>query len=210
MLFFSFLCRLKLLFLVPCAHGGICSRSGESCSAEAAVGAQRLRENRVHEFPSSAAALPPQHHCRERVGPALFSIKPYLCLLSSLIICIFIFFYSFRTTGWQKTSNTNNIVHCYQSKTERQDSRSTSPAFSPERSQSQQFDRVSQGSYSSLVDPVDPTTITKTYKAGRKASAQANLASRSKTPNKARRRLNKARNKNNGGMPSDMDLLYFM
>uniref|UniRef100_H3C0I3 Pericentriolar material 1 n=1 Tax=Tetraodon nigroviridis TaxID=99883 RepID=H3C0I3_TETNG len=109
----------------------------------------------------------------------------------------FCFLLFFRTTGWQKTSNANNIVHCYQSKTQRQNSRSTSPAFSPERSPPQQFDRVSQGSYSSLADPVDPTTITKTYRAGRKASAQANLAARSKTPNKARRRLNKGRNKNN-------------
>lgn len=152
----------------------------------------------------------PLNTTAERGWVQHYSPLNHICLLSRLIICIFIFFYSFRTTGWQKTSNTNNIVHCYQSKTERQDSRSTSPAFSPERSQSQQFDRVSQGSYSSLVDPVDPTTITKTYKAGRKASAQANLASRSKTPNKARRRLNKARNKNNEGIPSDMDLLYFM
>eukprot|EP00066_Takifugu_rubripes_P021917 XP_011611183.1 PREDICTED: pericentriolar material 1 protein isoform X4 [Takifugu rubripes] len=104
------------------------------------------------------------------------------------------------STGWQKTSNENNIVHCYQSKSERRDSRSTSPAFSPDRSQLQRFDRGSQESYSSLADPADPTTITKTYKAGRKASAQANLASRSKTPNKARRRLNKGRNKNNEGL----------
>lgn len=122
----------------------------------------------------------------------------------------FIFFYSFRTTGWQKTSNENKVVHCYQSKSERRDSRSTSPAFSPDRSQLQRFDRGSQESYSSLADPADPTTITKTYKAGRKASAQANLASRSKTPNKARRRLNKGRNKNNEGVPSDTILLHLI
>lgn len=120
-----------------------------------------------------------------------------------------IFIYSCRTPG-QKTSNANNIVHCYQSKTERRDSRSTSPAFSPDRSPLQRFDRGSQGSYSSLADPVDPATITKTYRPGRKASAQANLASRSKTPNKARRRLNKGRNKNNEGIPTDMILLYFI
>lgn len=124
----------------------------------------------------------------------------HMSLLTCFIICISVFSYAFRTTGWQKTSNANNVVHCYQPKTERRDSRSTSPAFSPERSQSQQFDRVSQGSYSSLADPVDPTTITKAYRAGRKASAQANLASRSKTPNKARRRLGKGRNKNNEGI----------
>uniref|UniRef100_A0A3Q3KY49 Pericentriolar material 1 n=1 Tax=Labrus bergylta TaxID=56723 RepID=A0A3Q3KY49_9LABR len=53
-------------------------------------------------------------------------------------------------------------------------------------------------SFSSIPDPVDPTTITKTFKTGRKASAQANLATRSKTPNsKSRRRRSKGQNKNN-------------
>lgn len=47
---------------------------------------------------------------------------------------------------------------------------------------------------------VDPT-ITKTFKAGHKASAQANLASRSKTPNsKSRRRRSKGHSKNNEGI----------
>lgn len=54
-----------------------------------------------------------------------------------------------------------------------------------------------------MPDPVDPTTITKTFKAGRKASAQANLASRSKTPSKSRRRRSKGHNKNSEGHESD-------
>lgn len=150
----------------------------------------------------------PLNTTAERGWVQHYSPVKHICIKMFHHLCFY--FLLFRTPGWEKTSNANNIVHCYQSKTEHQDSRSTSPSFSPERSQSQQFDRVSPGSYSSLADPVDPTTITKTYKAGRKASAQANLASRSKTPNKARRRLNKGHNKNNEGIPSDMDLLYFM
>nr|XP_061840070.1 pericentriolar material 1 protein isoform X3 [Nerophis lumbriciformis] len=65
--------------------------------------------------------------------------------------------------------------------------------------------RASGGSISSLPDQVDPTTITKTFKAGRKASAQANLASRSKTPlSKSRRRRGKGLSKNNeAGRESD-------
>lgn len=55
-----------------------------------------------------------------------------------------------------------------------------------------------------MPDPVDPTTVTKTFKTGRKACAQANLASRSKTPNQKRcRRRNKGHNKNSEGQDSD-------
>uniref|UniRef100_A0A8C3YKV0 Pericentriolar material 1 n=1 Tax=Catagonus wagneri TaxID=51154 RepID=A0A8C3YKV0_9CETA len=43
------------------------------------------------------------------------------------------------------------------------------------------FDEESLESFSSMPDPVDPTTITKTFKT-RKASAQASLASKDKTP----------------------------
>ncbi|XP_046900898.1 pericentriolar material 1 protein isoform X8 [Hypomesus transpacificus] len=57
----------------------------------------------------------------------------------------------------------------------------------------------SQESFSSLADPVDPTTVTKTFRAGRKASAQASLASRDKTPtSKGRRRRSKGQPKNTG------------
>uniref|UniRef100_A0A8C1YLU8 Pericentriolar material 1 n=1 Tax=Cyprinus carpio TaxID=7962 RepID=A0A8C1YLU8_CYPCA len=56
----------------------------------------------------------------------------------------------------------------------------------------------SQESMSSLPDRADPTTVTKTFRAGRKAAAQASLASRDKTPNtKSRRRRGRGR-KNTG------------
>ncbi|KAJ3615027.1 hypothetical protein NHX12_018595 [Muraenolepis orangiensis] len=51
---------------------------------------------------------------------------------------------------------------------------------------------------------VDPTTFTKTFRAGCKASAQASLASRDKTPNpKTRSRRNKSHNKSTGDQESD-------
>ncbi|XP_004409591.1 PREDICTED: pericentriolar material 1 protein [Odobenus rosmarus divergens] len=51
-----------------------------------------------------------------------------------------------------------------------------------------QFDEESLESFSSMPDPVDPTTVTKTFKT-RKASAQASLASKDKTPkSKSKRR----------------------
>ncbi|XP_043919429.1 pericentriolar material 1 protein, partial [Protopterus annectens] len=48
-------------------------------------------------------------------------------------------------------------------------------------SRRRQFDEASVESFSSMPDPVDPTTVTKTFKSG-KASAQASLASKDKTP----------------------------
>lgn len=64
-----------------------------------------------------------------------------------------------------------------------------------------QFDEESLESFSSMPDPVDPTTVTKTFRT-RKASAQASLASKDKTPkskNKKRHSAQlKSRVKNNG------------
>ncbi|XP_059541586.1 pericentriolar material 1 protein isoform X18 [Myotis daubentonii] len=64
-----------------------------------------------------------------------------------------------------------------------------------------QFDEESLESFSSMPDPVDPTTVTKTFKA-RKASAQASLASKDKTPkSKSKKRHSaqqKSRIKNSG------------
>ncbi|KAI4901846.1 hypothetical protein NFI96_025107 [Prochilodus magdalenae] len=65
------------------------------------------------------------------------------------------------------------------------------PAYAPE----------SQDSLSSLPDRADPTTITKTFRPGRKASAQASLASRDKTP-KSRRRRGKG-HKNTASLDTD-------
>uniref|UniRef100_A0A8C4NXY3 Pericentriolar material 1 n=1 Tax=Dicentrarchus labrax TaxID=13489 RepID=A0A8C4NXY3_DICLA len=99
--------------------------------------------------------------------------------------------------GWLNTAYANNTVQHHQSKPEPRESPSSSPTFANRHSRPQEFDRASQESFSSMPDPVDPTTITKTFKAGRKASAQANLASRSKTPNsKSRRRRSKGHSKN--------------
>ncbi|XP_012518362.1 PREDICTED: pericentriolar material 1 protein [Propithecus coquereli] len=64
-----------------------------------------------------------------------------------------------------------------------------------------QFDEESLESFSSMPDPVDPATVTKTFKT-RKASAQASLASKDKTPkSKSKKRIStqlKSRGKNIG------------
>ncbi|KAM6150049.1 pericentriolar material 1 protein isoform 4-T4 [Erethizon dorsatum] len=52
-----------------------------------------------------------------------------------------------------------------------------------------QFDEESLESFSSIPDPVDPTTVTKTFKT-RKASTQANLASKDKTPKSKNKKRN--------------------
>lgn len=107
----------------------------------------------------------------------------------------------FRATGWLKTSYANNTFEHHLSNTGPNESPSSSPTFASRHLRPQEFDRASQESFSSMPDPVDPTTITKTFKAGRKACAQANLASRSRTPNtKSRRRRNKGHNKNSEGI----------
>ncbi|CAB1328145.1 unnamed protein product [Coregonus sp. 'balchen'] len=67
----------------------------------------------------------------------------------------------------------------------------------------QAFDQASQESFSSMPDPADPTTVTKTFRAGRKASAQASLASRDKTPNSKRRTRRAKGHHKNTGVESD-------
>ncbi|XP_032018264.1 pericentriolar material 1 protein isoform X15 [Hylobates moloch] len=52
-----------------------------------------------------------------------------------------------------------------------------------------QFDEESLESFSSMPDPGDPTTVTKTFKT-RKASAQASLASKDKTPKSKSKKRN--------------------
>ncbi|NXL05275.1 PCM1 protein, partial [Mesembrinibis cayennensis] len=54
-------------------------------------------------------------------------------------------------------------------------------------SRRKEFDEESLESFSSMPDPVDPTTVTKTFKS-RKASAQASLASKDKTPKSKNKR----------------------
>ncbi|XP_026159705.1 pericentriolar material 1 protein isoform X3 [Mastacembelus armatus] len=109
-----------------------------------------------------------------------------------------------RPAGWLNTTYANNTVQDHSSKNELQESPSSSPAFTSRHSRPQDFDQASQESFSSMPGPVDSTTITKTFKAGHKASAQANLASRSKTSNsKSRRRRSKGHSKNSEGHESD-------
>ncbi|XP_060542774.1 pericentriolar material 1 protein isoform X8 [Pantherophis guttatus] len=57
----------------------------------------------------------------------------------------------------------------------------------PDMSRRREFDEESLESFSSMPDPVDPTTVTKTFKP-RKASAQASLASKDKTPKSKNKR----------------------
>ncbi|XP_063166567.1 pericentriolar material 1 protein isoform X4 [Candoia aspera] len=57
----------------------------------------------------------------------------------------------------------------------------------PDLSRQREFDEESLESFSSMPDPVDPTTVTKTFKP-RKASAQASLASKDKTPKSKNKR----------------------
>ncbi|PWA27232.1 hypothetical protein CCH79_00013876 [Gambusia affinis] len=99
------------------------------------------------------------------------------------------------------TSYTNNITRHLPTKAELQESPPSSPIFNKSQSRVQEF-KVSQDSFCSIPDPDDPATVTKTFKAGKKASAQANLASRSKT-SKNRRRKSKGHNKNSEGQDSD-------
>ncbi|NXH82859.1 PCM1 protein, partial [Edolisoma coerulescens] len=67
--------------------------------------------------------------------------------------------------------------------------------------QRREFDEESLESFSSMPDPIDPTTVTKTFRS-RKASAQASLASKDKTPKSKNKRKTssqlKGRIKNTG------------
>ncbi|XP_066489058.1 pericentriolar material 1 protein isoform X2 [Tiliqua scincoides] len=65
----------------------------------------------------------------------------------------------------------------------------------PDISRRREFDEESLESFSSMPDPVDPTTVTKTFKP-RKASARANLASKDKTPKSKNKRRSTSQFKN--------------
>ncbi|XP_062865271.1 pericentriolar material 1 protein isoform X3 [Trichomycterus rosablanca] len=73
---------------------------------------------------------------------------------------------------------------------------------STNRSCDQRRDDAQLDSHDSLSSPdrADPSTVTKSFRPGRKASAQASLASRDKTPKNRRRR---AKNQNATGLDSD-------
>lgn len=78
----------------------------------------------------------------------------------------------------------------------------------PSTSRDRSYILDSQESVSSLPDKADPTTVTKTFRAGRKAAAQASLASRDKTPN-AKSRRRRGRGLKNAGVCSEKQILSF-
>ncbi|KAK2908696.1 hypothetical protein Q8A67_004533 [Cirrhinus molitorella] len=84
-----------------------------------------------------------------------------------------------------------------------QNSPSSSPVPHPSTSRDLSYIPDSQESISSLPDKADPTTVTKTFRAGRKAAAQASLASRDKTPNTKSRRRRGRGQKNTVSVDSD-------
>ncbi|XP_041821925.1 pericentriolar material 1 protein isoform X5 [Chelmon rostratus] len=158
----------------------------------------------MSEFPQGAAGQATPDHPKQQLDPNTSIKTEYMSFPPPLQRSPLNTTTERGPAGWLKTSYANNTVQLHQSKTEPQESPSSSPTFANRHSQPPEFDRASQESFSSMPDPVDPTTITKTFKAGRKASAQANLASRSKTPSsKSRRRRNKGHNKSSEGHDSD-------
>lgn len=88
-----------------------------------------------------------------------------------------------------------------------QNSPSSSPVPHPSTSRDRSYIPDSQESMSSLPDRADPTTVTKTFRAGRKAAAQASLASRDKTPNTKSRRKRGRGQKNTGVSIFKVDIL---
>lgn len=84
-----------------------------------------------------------------------------------------------------------------------QNSPSSSPVPHPSTSRDLSYIPDSQESISSLPDRADPTIVTKTFRAGRKAAAQASLASRDKTPNTKSRRKRGRGQKNTVSVDSD-------
>ncbi|XP_068445414.1 pericentriolar material 1 protein isoform X2 [Clinocottus analis] len=158
----------------------------------------------MDEFHQSAASQAAPDHPKQQLDPNISSKTEYMSFPPPLQRSPPNTNTDGGPSGWLKTAYANNSVQHHRSQTEPLESPSSSPIYASRHPRPQEFDRASQESFSSIPDPVDPTTITKTFKAGRKASAQANLASRSKTPNsKSRRRRSKGHNKNGEGHESD-------
>ncbi|TKS68424.1 Pericentriolar material 1 protein [Collichthys lucidus] len=155
------------------------------------------------EFPQGAAGQTSPDHQKQQLDPNTSIKTEYMSFPPPVQRSPLNTTTERGASGWLKTSYVNNTVQHHPSKMEPQESPSSSPAFANRHPRPQEFDRASQESFSSMPDPVDPTTITKTYKAGRKASAQANLASRSKTPNSKSRRRRSKGHKNSEGHESD-------
>nr|XP_033479901.1 pericentriolar material 1 protein isoform X2 [Epinephelus lanceolatus] len=154
------------------------------------------------EFPQGATSQVTSDHQKQQLDPNTSIKTEYMSFPPPLQRSPLNTTTERGSSSWLKTY-TNNTAQHHQSKTEPHESPSSSPTFACRHPQPQEFDRASQESFSSMPDPVDPTTITKTFKAGRKASAQANLASRTKTPNSKSRRRRSKGHKNSEGQESD-------
>uniref|UniRef100_A0A8C2K1L6 Pericentriolar material 1 n=1 Tax=Cyprinus carpio TaxID=7962 RepID=A0A8C2K1L6_CYPCA len=110
---------------------------------------------------------------------------------------------SWLNSSLNRSGQRTTLTSDHQSQIE-QNSPSSSPVPHPSTSRDLSYIPDSQESVSSLPDRADPTTVTKTFRAGRKAAAQASLASRDKTPNtKSRRR--RGRGQKNTGVLSQSD-----
>lgn len=114
--------------------------------------------------------------------------------------CVFIFFYRSQSqsdtmTDPHNSSWLNSSLNCSDHRRSQYSPSVPHPLTSRDRS----YVPDSQESVSSLADKADPTTVTKTFRAGRKAAAQASLASRDKTPN-AKSRRKRSRGQKNAGM----------
>uniref|UniRef100_A0AAX7U5C8 Pericentriolar material 1 protein C-terminal domain-containing protein n=1 Tax=Astatotilapia calliptera TaxID=8154 RepID=A0AAX7U5C8_ASTCA len=158
--------------------------------------------NMTSPFPPSAVGQATPEHQKQQSDPNTSIKTEYLSFPPPLQRSPLNTSTERGAAGWLNTSYSNNITRHQLSNAEARESPSSSPIFANHQSRHRDFDKGSQESLSSMPEPVDPTTITKTFKTGRKASAQANLASRSKTP-KSRRRRSKGQGKNSEGHESD-------
>uniref|UniRef100_A0AAY4ADM5 Pericentriolar material 1 protein C-terminal domain-containing protein n=1 Tax=Denticeps clupeoides TaxID=299321 RepID=A0AAY4ADM5_9TELE len=104
-----------------------------------------------------------------------------------------------QNSSWLSSSHINQSFPVPVDQSASLQQHSPSSSHLPRDPRARSFHKGSQESLSSIPDPSDPTIVTKTYQAGRKASAQASLASRDKTPvSKNRKRKTKAYGKNTG------------
>ncbi|XP_028832523.1 pericentriolar material 1 protein isoform X4 [Denticeps clupeoides] len=102
-----------------------------------------------------------------------------------------------QNSSWLSSSHINQSFPVPVDQSASLQQHSPSSSHLPRDPRARSFHKGSQESLSSIPDPSDPTIVTKTYQAGRKASAQASLASRDKTPvSKNRKRKTKAYGKN--------------
>uniref|UniRef100_A0A8C2AA79 Pericentriolar material 1 n=1 Tax=Cyprinus carpio TaxID=7962 RepID=A0A8C2AA79_CYPCA len=109
---------------------------------------------------------------------------------------------SWLNSSLNRSGQRTTLTSDHQSQIE-QNSPSSSPVPHPSTSRDLSYIPDSQESVSSLPDRADPTTVTKTFRPGRKAAAQASLASRDKTPNTKSRRRRGRGQKNTASVDSD-------